>query len=97
MTLRVVTSAGEAAAKADRVIVSWHEVAFEGVTRFAFADVDTNPWTTTALTDISKRDREGRTEYAFTLSGNEDALLITCEDVRVTFLQRDEVHESAVR
>ncbi|MQA85618.1 MAG: hypothetical protein GEV03_13565 [Streptosporangiales bacterium] len=98
MTVRVVTKANDAPDKTDRRIASWHEVAFEGVTRLAFADADTDTWTSTELTEIYKRKLDGATEYSFEMAGGiEDALMITCEDVRVTFLRNEEVHVSEVR
>lgn len=97
MTVRVVRKASDAPEKADRRVMSWHELAFERVTRFTFADADASVWTSTELIDISVRKLNGRTEYAFDVAGIEDALTITCEDVRVTFLRDEEVHVSEVR
>lgn len=98
MTVRVIGRTGEGTTRSDRVIVSWHELAFEGMTRFTFADSDVDPWWTVELTAIGKREaEEGRTEYGFDLTALEDALVITCDEVRVTFLQQEEMPESAIR
>lgn len=97
LTMRVVTKAGGAREKADRRIMSWHELAFEGITKFTFADAGTSPWTSTEVIDIGAREADGKTDYTFDVAGIEDALTITCEDVRVTFLRDEEVHVSEVR
>lgn len=98
MTVRVITAVdGEAERAKDQRVVSWYELAFEGVTKFEFSDTDANPWTVTELTEAGMRRQGDNTEYFFELSANDDVLTITCENVRVTLLQKDEVHASAVK
>lgn len=70
--------------------VSWYEVTFTSVTRFVFADKDSNPWWTMELTSAGVRQVDGQKQYVLDLTGNDDAVTITCQDSQVTLVEKDD-------
>lgn len=68
--------------------VSWYEVTFTGVTRFVFADKDSDAWIIPELTAAGVRQVDGEKQFGLDLVGNDDAVVITCRDYRVTLVEK---------